>query len=170
MQEYLGQPIDLKPFKITFIVCAALPGIFFLMTFVLGFMLSYPADVTELPELWMVAVFAVLAVVTSAAAPIVRARTLAATGPFAASYGVVLEGEPAAWQRIAMAATVGMAMPEISLLLGFVLGFQSMSWLYYIPFAALTIVGWAYMYPRPSQVRSWYARQMGYEHVPGMPL
>ncbi len=170
MQEYLGQPIDLKPFKITFIVCAALPGIFFLMTFVLWFMLLEPTKVEAPPSTLMVAAFAVLAVVTSVLAPVVRAKSLAATGPLTARYGQVFEGELAVWERMSMAATVGMAMPEIALLLGFVLGFQSMSWAYYVPFAALAVLGWAVMYPRPSQVRSWYAHQMSFDPTPGMPL
>jgi len=78
-------------------------------------------------------------------------------------------GQPIDLKPFKITFIVGMALPEISLLLGFVLGFQSMSWLYYIPFAVLAIVGWAVMYPRPSQVRSWYARQMGFDPIPGMP-
>jgi len=33
----------------------------------------------------------------------------------------------------------------------------------------LTVVAWI-MYPRPSQVRSWYARKMGFDPILGMPL
>jgi len=171
MQEYMGEPIDLKPFKNMFIICATLPNILLMLTFVLWFMFNSPDTVDPFvpPLTWTIS-FAALALATTGLAPLLRERLMRATGSFTSRYGQVLDGSAAAVGRVTAAAVVGMALPEVSVLLGFVLGFMSNSWLYYIPFAALTIIGWAYMYPRPSQVRTWYARQMGYSHVPGMPL
>jgi len=169
MQEYLGEPIDLKPFKQTFVVCGAIVLIFPMLTFVLWVMLSDPVDAEVVPA-FEIALFGGIAFVAAVLAPFVRGRMLKRTGPMKTNLGTEVEGAPAAWGRISQAAIVGFAMFEMPLLLGFVLAFLSMSWLFYLPFAAVALIGWAYMYPRPAQVRSWYARQMGYEHVPGMPL
>jgi hypothetical protein len=168
VEQYQGQPIDLKPFKITFIVCGSLTTIFALMTFVLWFMFQYNTLPSTAPPLAYVVVFSVVAVAAVGGAPFVRASGMRKTGPYTARTGMQLEGEQAAWERIGAVAVVGMALPEISLLLGFVLGYLAMNWLYYIPFAALCLIGWAFMFPRPAQVRAWYAHQMGYDTVPGM--
>ncbi len=168
MQQYPGQPIDLKPFKITFIVCGALTTIFALMTFVLWFMLQYNTLPSVAPPLEYLVGFSVVAVVAVIGAPFVRASGMRKTGTYVSRSGMTLEGEQAAWERIGTVAVVGMALPEISLLLGFVLGYLAMSWLYYIPFAALCLIGWTFMYPRPAQVRAWYEYQMEHATVPGM--
>ncbi len=34
-------------------------------------------------------------------------------------------------------------------------------WLYYLVFASYTVFGWAIAYPRPAQVRQWYATLAG---------
>ena len=142
-----------------------------MLTFVLWFMFtSSETTAPVVPPLTMVIAFTVLALFATGMTPWLRGRLLRATGAFTSRYGQVLEGEAAAVGRVTAAAVVGMALPEVSILLGFVLGFMSSSWLYYIPFAALTVVAWAYMYPRPSQVRSWYAQQMGFDPIPGMPF
>jgi len=169
VEQYQGQPVDLKPFKTNFIVCAAITMILPLITFVLWVMISgsgadYASDVTPVH----LAMFTVLGAAAFVMAPLVRQWMLAKTGPVRTNVGTMVEGDPAAWYRIGMAAVVGMALPETTLLSGFVLAFLAMSWVYYVPFALATVIGWAFMYPRPSQVRAWYAHQMGYDTVPGM--
>lgn len=166
MNEYPGQPVDMKLFQKTFVVCAMIPTIIFMMTFVLWFMFQDPIEPAGTVPLVQTVIFGLLAVGATAAAPGIRSRMLRATGPVNMNTGVRLEGDLAAQQRISMAAIIGMALPELSLLLGFVLGFLAMSWAYYVPFAAVSIIGWIVMFPRPSQVQEWYRHQMA-DAIPG---
>lgn len=160
MNEYPGQPLDMKLFQKTFLVCAMVPMILVVMTFVLWTMLQDPIEPAAAVPTLQIAIFGILAIAVVAFAPRVRTMLLQATGPVNMQNGTRLEGDLAAQQRISMAAIVGMTLPEISLLLGFVLGFVGTSWALYIPFAALAVAGWVYMYPRPAQIREWYERQM----------
>lgn len=170
MQDYLGRPIDLKPFKPTFLVCAAVTMILPMLTFVLWTTMEAPEGELVTPPTWEVLLFALVALAGVAMAPYVRGLLLRSTAVLKSNTGQVLEGEQAATGRVTQAAIVGMAMCEMPLLLGFVLGFMSGSWAYYVSFAALTVVGWTLMFPRPSQIRAWYAQQMGYEPIPGTTL
>ncbi|PKQ21025.1 MAG: hypothetical protein CVT66_02035 [Actinobacteria bacterium HGW-Actinobacteria-6] len=167
MNEYPGQPLDMKLFQKTFLVCAMIPTILFMMTFVLWFMLEDPVEPGATVPLLQIVIFAAMAIAVVVFAPRVRAKLLRASGPVNMKNGVRLEGDLAAQQRISMAAIVGMGLAELPLLLGFVLGFLSMSWTLYIPFAALSVAGWAYMYPRPAQIRQWYEHQMASAPMPG---
>ena len=167
MNEYPGQPLDMKLFQKTFIVCAMIPMILFMMTFVLWFMLEDPVGPGAAVPVLQIAIFGAVALGVVLFAPGLRAKLLSVSGPVNMKNGARLEGDLAAQQRVSMAAVVGMSLAEIPLLLGFVLGFLSMSWTPYIPFAALSVAGWAYMYPRPAQIREWYERQMASASTPG---
>ncbi len=164
MQQYPGQPIDLKPFKQTFIVCALIPEIALLLAFVLWSMQNGEPEQMNLVSTAHLVIFGTMTAISVVAAPLVRGAMLRRTGQLRGNYGVVLEGEPAALARVSTSAIVGMALFEMPVLSGFVLGYLAMSWSYFIPGAVISAIGWAFMYPRPSQIRTWYARQM--EYVP----
>lgn len=170
MQDDLGRPIDTVPFKPVFVVCAAFLTILPMMTFVMWTIMEAPEGELATPPIGMVMLFALIAVAAITLAPVARGVLLKRTGPMTKNTTEPLQGEQAALGRIIQAAVIAMAICEMPLLLGFVLGFMSGSWVYYLPFAALSVAGWAYLFPRPSQVRAWYARQMGFESIPGMPL
>jgi len=169
VESYQGAPVDMSKFKRMYTVCGTLPMILPMMTFVLWFMLS--GDLEEPPSsipTVQTAIFAAIAVGAVALAPWVRSLGMRRTGPMTTPNGVEASAEDVAAARIQTACVTGMAMPEIALLLGYVLGFLSYQWSYFIPFAALCAVGWAFMFPRPSQIRQWYARQMGFEPAPSI--
>lgn|GEM_PF-3423824 len=173
---YGGQQFDMKPFRQMYLTVSALPTILILLTFVLWFMLEGPgveeeAVFTTLPTLQYV-LFGVVALASLPLAVVLRRLALRQTGDFTAqkrfSAPQAMSGQAAALGRITSAAVVGMATPEISVILGFVACFLTGEWMVYLPFALYSVIGWAVMYPRPSQVRAWYARQMGIEPVPSI--
>jgi hypothetical protein len=173
MEQYQTEPLDMKRFRQMYLVVSALPTILLLLTFVLWFMLEGPgaAESTGGEEFTglRLALFSIMALASLPWALFARRLGLNATGNgIDPKTKAVLTGSDAVVQRISTSAIVGMAMPEISVLLGFVAAFLTENWLYYLPFAAYTIIGWAIMYPRPSQVRAWYARQTGAEPVPSI--
>lgn len=171
MEQYPGQPIDLKPFKTTFIVCAVIPEIVLLLALVLWVVLDGETPQPDLVSMVHLVVFGVIGAIVVVGAPFVRRSMLAATGPMRGSYGVVIEGQPAALARVSNAAIIGMAMFELPSLLGFVLSFLAASWGYFFIGAAVSVIGWVFMYPRPDQVRAWYARQMeSASPIPGIVL
>lgn len=159
---YQGEPVDMKKFRVMYVTVCSLPTIILLMTFVLWFMWS-----TETTERVIGAgvvdpgIFWVLTALSVPALPIAlfaRGLALKPVGAYQNQYGT-FSGEAAALGRISTAATVGMAIPEIPVLMGFVLCFMGASWLTYALFCAYAVLGWIVMFPRPSQVREWYARQ-----------
>jgi hypothetical protein len=140
-----------------------------LLAYVLWFMDLSPNDpgLTGMDPLAL-AIFGVLAFATLPAALFVRNLLLKATGDFKAPKRGLLDtsrstltGQEAAVGRVTNAAITGMAIPESSVLLGFIATFMTGDWRIFIPFALWGVIGWGVMYPRPSQVRAWYARQMG---------
>jgi hypothetical protein len=155
-------PPDMRKFRSMYVVVCSLPTIIGLMTFVLWFMAtSGSAEPTVASGVVDPVIFGVLTALSVPALPIallVRRLALKAVGPYRNQYGT-FEGEAAAIGRITTAATVGMAIPEIPVLMGFVLCFSGASWLTYALFCAYALVGWIVMFPRPSQVREWYSRQ-----------
>ncbi|MDZ4166704.1 MAG: hypothetical protein U1E08_03290 [Coriobacteriia bacterium] len=171
--SYEGESLDMSLFRQMYLIVSALPTILLLLTFVLWTMLEGPGAAEStgpdgMPA-WQIALFAAIALASLPMALFVRRLGLKATGDVIDPKSKkVLSGPDAVVQRITSTAVVGMAMPEIGLLLGFVACFLTENWLVYLPFAAYTIVGWAIMYPRPSQVRAWYARQTGAEPVPSI--
>jgi len=144
---------------------------FLLLTFVLWFMKTLgdvppdPGQETLPLAYWLI--FGSLSLASLPAALWVRSLLLRAAGTYTSRYGQVLTGTAGAVGRISNAAIVGMAIPEVSILLGFVAGFLTMDWGVYAPFAAWGLLGWIVMFPRPSQVREWYARQT--ESAPQIP-
>jgi hypothetical protein len=170
MPDYLGRPIEMAPFRSLFVVCATLPALLPMMTLVLWTIIEAPEGALVTPSLFLVLLFALVSVTAVGLGPVVRGLILKRTGPMTTNTTKPLHGEQAAVGRITQASIVGMVTCEVPLILGFGLGFVSGSWTYYIPFAALAAFAWVYMFPRPSQVRAWYARQMGFESVPGMPV
>jgi hypothetical protein len=168
------EPFDPRWFTQTRIVCAALTTTFLLLTFVLWFMLDGPAAegatavISPAVPTVQYILFTALALVSLPLALFVRKRTLAATQQLVDQNGQALTGSVAARGRIGVAAVVGMALPEVSILLGFVLGFLSESWTPYLPFAAWGVLGWAIMFPRTSQLREWYERQSAGSDLPQM--
>lgn len=160
--SHTGEPLDMRKFRIMYIVVSQLPLTLVLMTFVLWFMTTGDSsESTVASGVIDPGIFWVLTALSVPALPLalfVRGLALKATGPYRNQYGT-FEGEAAALARITTAATVGMAIPEIPVLLGFVLCFSGASWLTYALFCAYAILGWIIMFPRPSQVREWYARQ-----------
>lgn len=171
-----SKQVDMKLFRQMYLVVSAIPGILLLLTFVLWFMSNdgWSGEPVEVPTV-QYAIFGVLALATLPIALWVRRTTMKRPVPVAyGSPGAVVEVEPerAAAGQITMASVVGMAVPEVSLLLGFVLAFLTESWTPYVPFAAYAVVGWLVMYPRPAQVRAWLAERMGspVPHVPPAPL
>jgi hypothetical protein len=170
---YQDEPLDMARFRQMYVVVSTLPTILVLLTFVLWFMLEGPgaADSTGGQKFSGIrlALFSVVALASLPMALFVRRIGLKATGDVIdPKTRAVLAGSDAAAQRITTIAIVGMAIPEISVLLGFVAAFLTESWLYYLPFAVYGVIGWAVMYPRPSQVRAWYARQTGAEPAPSI--
>lgn len=170
MDELVPGQVDMKPFRQMYLVVSVLPTVLLLLTFVLWFMFnnSEPATtpIEPVPTLQYV-IFGALALASLPLAIWTRGLTLRQTGDLTtrpSRYSmttVTLTGDAAAIARITSAATIGMAMPEISVLLGFVLAFMTESWTPYLPFAAYTVLGWIIMYPRPEQVRRWFAQQTG---------
>lgn len=168
----LVQP-DGKAFRQMYLICAQLPITLALLTFVLWFMGNEGWDgPPATPPGVQIVVFAILAIAVVPLAFLVRNADLrrgglvAGSAPLAAPDGTPLTAAQVAVSRITMSAIVGMAIPEVSVLLGFVLGFQMQSWSVYIPFAAWSVLGWIIMYPRPSQVRAWYSRQTQHDMLP----
>jgi len=165
------EQFDSRWFRITYIVAGSMTTTFLLLTFVLWFMklddtVRSGPHYQALPVAYWV-IFAALSLASLPAALWVRSLLLRATGTYISRYGQVLTGTAGAVGRISTAAVVGMAIPEVSVLLGFVAGFLTMDWGVYAPFAAYAILGWIVMFPRPSQVRQWYARQT--ESAPHIP-
>lgn len=159
---YEGGSVDMRKFRVMYVTVCSLPTIILLMTFVLWFMTTgdssestVASGVVDPGIFW---VLTALAVPALPLAMLLRRLTLKPTGPYRNQYGT-FEGEAAALGRISTAATIGMAIPEIPVLMGFVLCFMGASWLTYALFCAYAVLGWIVMFPRPSQVREWYARQ-----------
>lgn len=172
MARYDTDAIDLGRFKQMYLTVASVIMVLPSLTFVLWFTMrdARPMNAAQLPAA-ILPVFAVVALASIPLALVVRSVILRQVGDFTAQRSTPsapqrLTGEDAAIGRITSAAMVGMALPEVSLILGFVLGFMTGSWLYFIPFAAYAVLGWAIMFPRPAQVRAWYQRQMGVAPVP----
>jgi MFS family permease len=69
--------------------------------------------------------------------------------------------------RITMAGVISMSLLAAPVLFGFVAGFTTESWTYFLPFAACGALGWIVMFPRPPRVREWYSRQT--ESAPQIP-
>lgn len=160
--DHQGEPLDMRKSRIMYVVVCTMPSTLALMTFVLWFMTTGDSsESTVASGVIDPGIFWVLTALAAPALPIalfMRRLLLKPTGPYRNQYGT-FEGEAAALGRITTAATVGMAIPEIPVLMGFVLCFSGASWLTYALFCAYAIAGWAVMFPRPSQVREWYARQ-----------
>ena len=154
-----------------YMVVRALPTVMLMLTFVLWFMKNEGSEASGFAPV-QVALFAVIAAASLPAALWVRRISLRQdVEKIAARYsqsGITITREGAVLQTISTSSVVGMAMPEVSVLLGFVAGFMTMNWASYIPFALYPLIGWAIMYPRPSQVREWYARQMEPASLPPM--
>lgn len=173
MEQYQGEPFDMTRFRRMYVVVSALPTILVLLTFVLWLMLEGPgtgesAGASDLNALQL-GLFALVAVLSVPWALFARHLGLRQTGRVIdPRTKAELTGSDAAVQRISTSAIVGMATPEISVLLGFVACFLTENWIVYLPFAAYSVLGWAIMYPRPSQVRAWYARQTGAEPAPSI--
>jgi len=166
------EPFDNRWFRITYIVAGSMTTTFLLLTFVLWFLKRHEAaqsaaEYGPLPVAYWV-VFGALSLASLPVALWVRSLLLRATGTFTSRYGQVLTGTMGAVGRISNAAVIGMAIPEVSILLGFVAGFLTMDWGVYAPFAAWGILGWAIMFPRPSQLRDWYERQGADAALPEM--
>lgn len=163
--DYFGPvQVDMKRFSQMYRVVSAIPVILLLLTFVLWFTSreGWSGDPAAVPVVQYV-IFGVLALATVPIALWLRRSSMQRPVPGAPSPAgsAVVDPESAAVASITMAATIGMAVPEISVLLGFVLGFLTESWTPYVPFAAYGALGWIIMFPRPSQVREWYARLVG---------
>lgn len=169
MEELVPGQVDMKPFRQMYLVVSTLPTILLLLTFVLWFMFANAEPGTGEPYVIPTLQYAIFGAIALASLPLAmwaRRMSLAQTGNMqvqksALSAPEMLTGDLAAVARITTAATVGMAIPEVSVLLGFVLAFMSESWIPYLPFAAYGVLGWIVMYPRTQQVRRWFAEQTG---------
>lgn len=160
-----NETLDMKRFRTMYLTIAALPVVSVVLTVVLWLISTQgwavePIDVTaaHLPF------FGFLAVVSLPLTLGLRSAILRRTGPFHAGVlsfrpGREYWGEDAAVMRITQAAIIGMVLQEQSLILGFLIVLLSHSWRYYVPFASYTALGWIVLFPRPSQLREWYARQ-----------
>ncbi len=169
MESYQGAPLDMSKFRRTYFTCGLLPLIVPWMGFILWFMYGFTDTPGASIPVFQVVLFAVIAVAAVAFAPRMRSLGLRQTGPVKLKTGEMAEGEAAAVFRISTSAISGMALPEVAVLLGFVLGFLSDgNWTYFIVFSAIGVVGWAIMFPRPAQLREWYALQMGHEPAPSI--
>lgn len=101
-----------------------------------------------------------------------RKRVLAQTGDFVGqknswSSQKTYKGVEAVTMRLKAGAVSAMAMPIQSAAFGFILGFKLQSWLYFLPFAAYSVLGMIILYPRQSQMQAWYQRQMAAIGKPG---
>lgn len=169
MDEHIPGQVDMAPFRQMYVVVSALPTILLLLTFVLWFMFNNAEPTASAPAAVPPVQYVIFGVVALSTLPLaiwVRGMTLRQTGEMrmqnaASSAPQTMSADQSAVARITMASTIGMALPETSLLLGFVLGFMTQSWIPYVPFAAYTLLGWIVMYPRPEQVRRWFAEQTG---------
>ncbi len=169
---YTGEPLDMRKFRASYVVVCTLPSTLFLMTFVLWFMMRTmtPAELAEYgtPPTVHIVLFSAVALASLPLGLLVRRLVLTKWSPVVAAYGQTLSSEELAIGRIGLAMVYGMSFPNISVLLGFVLGFMAMSWTYFLPFIAYAVVGWIIMFPRPSQVREWYERQSPGNSLPEM--
>lgn len=159
------ESLDMKRFRKMYLTVAALPMVLVVLTATLWLISangwdSAPIDVTSahLP------MFGLLAFISLPLTFVLRSAILRRTGPFHAGGhgfkpGQEYWGEDAAVLRITQAAIIGMVLQEQSVILGFLIVLLSHTWRYYIPFASYTALGWIFMFPRPSQVREWYAQQ-----------
>lgn len=161
---------DGKAFRQMYLTVAQLPTTLLLLTFVLWFMGRDGWDsepTTTFASVGVLALFGAMALSSLPLAMYVRSLSLRERGELRRSVSrwstqqETLSGPQAAVARITAAVVVGMALPEISVLLGFVLGFQTQRWDIYIPFAAWSVLGWIVMFPRRSQLQVWYAEQVG---------
>ena len=160
-----NETLDMKRFRKMYLTIAALPVVFVVLTVVLWLMSMHgwawePIDVTTA----LLPVFGFLAVVSLPLTLGLRSAIPRRTGPFHANGlgfgpGCAYWGEDAAVMRVTQASVIGMVLQEQSLILGFLIVLLLHSWRYYVPFASYTALGWIVPFPRPSQVREWYARQ-----------
>ncbi|MHB1135343.1 MAG: hypothetical protein ACYDHQ_06275 [Coriobacteriia bacterium] len=159
------EQLDMSRFRKMYTAVAVVPMVPIVLAVALWFISAHgwssaPIDVTSghLP------MFAFLAFISLPLTWVLRSAILRRTGPFHAGGhgfkpGQEYWGEDAAVLRITQAAIIGMILQEQSVILGFLLVLLSHAWRYYIPFASYTALGWIVMFPRPSQVREWYAQQ-----------
>jgi hypothetical protein len=146
------------------LTCAALWSVPALLGFIVWIMVSDPSGATRRPaEMVVLLVFAFVSLTASGSGWF--ARDLLARGVVRSQRA---RQDPASVQGLLQAPMItGMALGEISSLMGFVLAIMTSDWRYFAAFVSLTVVHYVVMWPRAS-VWERYQRMAETPSIPGI--